>query len=391
MIFSLAMDPVVNVTSGDLECVSEDGENNSEAVSKFKSSATFQIDRDHSVFETRDHSGNLNGDLNCEDFIEVISEDVFTADITTAASQYQVSAGVTTKPGVDYCVVNSDGTGDDGSGLVLESASEIGTTQGKVSAGVTGQRNVNLSCSKVSFSGAGNLLIPITINGVSLHAVRDTAAQVSVVGSRFVDNFLPTLQFWGAFTLNGIKADSPLPASQSNDVQVTLGDQIFRWKFFKADINEDCILGLDFTANFKLDIRLSENTVTVGDCVIPIQVSSHNTIHSYMVNTVSLFKNVRIKPYSGVNFSLRLHSKFRSDSDFVVFEPLNHPSVDILSVMAMKGSDLSTTIVNHSDRTVTLSGGSVLGVVSDVVNSNVATPDFRRPEFEIHTLYAHEF
>ena len=30
-------------------------------------------------------------------------------------------------------------------------------------------------------------------------------------------------------------------------------------------------------------------------------------------------------------------------------------------------------------------------MVSDVVNSNVATPDFRRPEFEIRTLYADEF
>ena len=116
----------------------------------FISSATFQTDGDHSVVETRDHSGNLNGDLNCEDFIEVISEDVFTADITTAASQYQVSAGVPTKPGVDYCVANSDGTGDDGLGLLLQSASEISTTQGKVSAAVTGEGNVNLSCSKVS-------------------------------------------------------------------------------------------------------------------------------------------------------------------------------------------------------------------------------------------------
>ena len=174
--------------------------------SKVSFSAADQTDGDHSVLETRDHFGNLNGDVNCEDFIEVISEDVFTADITTAASQYQVSAGVTTKPGVDYGVANSDGTtGDDGSGIVLQSASEIGTTQGKVSTGVTGDGNVNLSCSKVSFSAAGNLLIPITINGVSLHAVLDTAAQVSVVWSRFVDNFLPSLQFFGAFTLNGIK------------------------------------------------------------------------------------------------------------------------------------------------------------------------------------------
>ena len=63
------MDSVVNVTSGELDCVSKDGENNSDAVSKFISSATFQTDGDHSVVETRDHFGKLNGDLNCEDFI----------------------------------------------------------------------------------------------------------------------------------------------------------------------------------------------------------------------------------------------------------------------------------------------------------------------------------
>ena len=126
--FSLTMDSMVNVTSGDLECVSQNGENNSNAVSQLTSSATFQTDGDHSVLETRDHFGNLKGDVNCEDFIEVISEDVFTADITSAASQYQVSAGVTTKSGVDYGVANSDGTGDDVSGLVLQSASAIGTT-----------------------------------------------------------------------------------------------------------------------------------------------------------------------------------------------------------------------------------------------------------------------
>ena len=66
-------------------------------------------------------------------------------------------------------------------------------------------------------------------------------------------------------------------------------------------------------------------------------------------------------------------------------------SVDTLLAMAMKGGDLPITIVYHSDRTVTLSGGSVLGVVSDVVNSNFATPDCRWHEFEVCTLYADEF
>ena len=99
-----------------------------------------------------DHSGKLNCDLNCEDFIEVIAEDVFTAHITTAASHYQLSAGVTTKLGDGHCVANSDVTGDDNSGLVLQFASEIRNTQVEVSFGVTGEGNTNSSFSTVPFS-----------------------------------------------------------------------------------------------------------------------------------------------------------------------------------------------------------------------------------------------
>ena len=153
------------------------------------------------------------------------------------------------------------------------------------------------------------------------------------------------------------------------------------------DIRNNCTLGLDFIANFKLDNSLSESTVTVGNCVISIKVPSHTT-QSYLVITVFSFQNVKINPFSYVNFLLRLHSRFKSDSDIVVFEPISPPSVDILSLMAVKGGDLPIIIVNHSDRIVTLNGSSVLGVVSDVVNSNVPTPDF--PEFKIRTLYADE-
>ena len=51
---------------------------------------------------------------------------------------------------------------------------------------------------------------------------------------------------------------------------------------------------------------------------------------SYTRNTVSLFKEVKILPYSGLNFSLRLNHKYLSDAKFLLFEPVEHPSVDKL-------------------------------------------------------------
>ena len=68
-----------------------------------------------------------------------------------------------------------------------------------------------------------------------------------------------------------------------------------------------------------------------------------------------------------------------SDSDFI-FEPINHPSVDILLEMAVKDGDLLIAILNSSDWTMTLSGGSVSWVlVSDVTDGN----DWHGPDFVI--------
>ena len=253
------------------------------------------------------------------------------------------------------------------------------------------ENKLDLNCRKVSFNSASNLVVPISINGVPVKAVIDTAAQISVINTNFVEEHLPNLKFSGAYSLNGINADAPLCASMSEELEICLGNKVFKWKVLKADIADSCILGLDFIVKYKLDIRLSENTLSVGDSVIPMEVKAVRPFKSYTVNTVSLFKKIKIKPHSGINFSLRLNSKFRSDAEFVVFEPVNHPSVDILSVMSLKDEDLPITIFNNINKTVTLKRGSVLGVLADVADSNVMSPDFKRPDFEIRTLYADEF
>ena len=199
------------------------------------------------------------------------------------------------------------------------------------------ESELDLNCRKVSFNSASNLVVPISINGVPVKAVIDTAAQISVINTNFVEEHLPNLKFSGAYSLNGINADAPLCASMSEELEICLGNKVF--KFWKADIADSCILGLDFIVKYKLDIRLSENTLSVGDSVIPMEVKAVRPFKSYTVNTVSLFKKIKIKPHSGINFSLRLNSKFQSDAEFVVFEPVNHPSVDILSVMSLKDNN----------------------------------------------------
>ena len=78
----------------------------------------FPSQRSFLFVEAQDYSRKLNCvELSYDDFIEIIAEGDFNADITNAASQNQVSAGVSKKPGDDHCVVNSDSTNDGSSRL----------------------------------------------------------------------------------------------------------------------------------------------------------------------------------------------------------------------------------------------------------------------------------
>ena len=74
-----------------------------------------------------------------------------------------------------------------------------------------------------------------------------------------------------------------------------------------------------------------------------------------------------------------------------MFETVSHPHVDILSVISMPVEDLPITILTHTGHTVTLRHGFALGVLSDVAECDISSPDFQRPQFEVRTLYAHEF
>ena len=120
------------------------------------------------------------------------------------------------------------------------------------------ENELDLNCRKVSFNSASNLVVPISVNGVPVKAVIDTAAQISVINTNFVEEHLPNLKFSGAYSLNGINADAPLRASMSEEPDICLGNKVFKWKVLKADIADSCILGLDFIVKYKLDIRLSE-------------------------------------------------------------------------------------------------------------------------------------
>ena len=63
----------------------------------------------------------------------------------------------------------------------------------------SGTSGENYSCPSVSLNSTSNLLVPISVNGLSVEAVLDTAAQVTVLSADFVHAHLSLLQFSGVY------------------------------------------------------------------------------------------------------------------------------------------------------------------------------------------------
>ena len=246
---------------------------------------------------------------------------------------------------------------------------------------------------EVSFSAAGHLLVPVLINNVPIQAVIDTAAQVTVVNKKYAKKIIPCLKGGKKIILRGINSEHPVVATLCPDVDITLGKVTYKCDVVVAPISDPCILGLDFITKYQLDIRLSDNMLSVGDENIPIEISEHKPMDAFCVKTVALEQNLVIRPRMGIQFSIEVDYDSLNGSDFYVFEPVEHENLEIFSGLFETGKSLPIAILNPTNRKIVLPKGFKLGAIVDV-----ADPDYVRlvgnitlPEIEIRTLAAEEF
>ena len=172
----------------------------------------------------------------------------------------------------------------------------------------------------VTFNPAGNLVVPIKINGVPLRAVIDTAAQVSLLNKKIMDNYFPDLNLISNIKLKGIEPDRSILAEIRDDVSIELGENSYTWRLISTDIQEDCLLGLDFLAFYRMDVLLSENVLAIGNERIPMECPNND--RKFTLRHVSLNKNVTIPAQSGVKFPVKIHSKFHDGEQPLLFEAI---------------------------------------------------------------------
>ena len=166
--------------------------------------------------------------------------------------------------------------------------------------------HVKFKPENTTVNAAGHLYIPIKVNGISVNAILDTGAQVTVLNSKLAKAKIPDLKGTKKVLLKGINSDNSMQASLCEHVNISLGKNTFDWQIFLAPIDDMCILGLDFIVKFGLDIRLSDNILTVCGDEIPLTIADPK-FDSLNVKLIKLDKKVIVRPrFSSVQCVLLL-------------------------------------------------------------------------------------
>ena len=217
---------------------------------------------------------------------------------------------------------------------------------------------------EVSLNPAGHLKVPIQINGINLSAVIDSAAQVSLLNQKFVSKFLPHIKTICPIKLKGIELGRTIPAQVLDNVDLELGENTYSWQMVSTDIDDDCLLGLDFLAHYQIDILLSKGVLAFGNKRIVLNEAVQDG--SFVLKHVVLNKNVHIPANSGVTLPVRVSSKSFDEKQPLLFEAMERKNMIMASVLFNAGETVPFTALNLSDKTVTLLKGSVIGMVHDL-------------------------
>ena len=243
---------------------------------------------------------------------------------------------------------------------------------------------------KITFTAAGHIKIPITVNGIPVNAVVDTGAQCSMLNKDFVNNNLPTLKSLCKLTVKGITAET-MKADCTETLTIGIGDQFYREKVAIGPMSDDFLLGLDIILKYGIDILGSQGSIKVGSVEFPIDT----TLHEYKIfslRCVTLRHKIVVPPHTELCVPFQFSPAIQSNSEFFTFCPVEHPLIIFDSVVFRVDHNLPLIIINDNDHHVTLKSGYNLGVIIDTYESDIDSAEIvPEPILEIKRLNAELF
>ncbi|CAC5358486.1 unnamed protein product [Mytilus coruscus] len=224
----------------------------------------------------------------------------------------------------------------------------------------------------------------ISINDVTVNAVIDTAAQVTLMSEEFAKKLKLPVIFKGSLMLKGAGKDNSITARYTERVKVGKTDT--KWKIIVAKINDQVILGLDFLKHLDAGIDLTDLSITIrGETHLINEVKSENS--SFKICRITLEETLIVPPNSTVRLPVQLAEEFENE---VAIQP-NKSLNGLIMPNILTKADLRVPIVlnNLTDKTISLKKKNrVIGTAmeNEVIDENRCNYEDRASVRTVNTV-----
>ncbi len=209
-----------------------------------------------------------------------------------------------------------------------------------------------------------NLVLEATVNGYSVPALIDTAAQVSVVSEEFFRTLHPAPPLSGKVWLGGASKGNKFLASKATNMSIGLGNTQHLHDLVVAPINDPFILGIDFMKRVGLKIDLENDTIIIRGETLPA-VGPPARDQTSDIKKVALLEDITFPPFSMVRCPATLGESGKGLA-LAVITPLNNGGLTMPEVLVTAGATIPILVMNTTANPMSLSAGHVVGTASSI-------------------------
>ncbi|MES9883357.1 MAG: retropepsin-like aspartic protease, partial [Sedimenticola sp.] len=216
---------------------------------------------------------------------------------------------------------------------------------------------------------SGSMLrVPVTVQGMVIEAVIDTAAEVTLISDRLYERLPRKPATVKEVIMHTAGREMNMKGFIIGPVQIQLGNRQFEDQVYVAPIEDNMLLGLDFMQKHGVNINIPDGQLQIGRETIDMKYSHQDG--PVKVARVTVSHREVIPPNSAVTLKCEIS---RILPDYIV-EPVSGLSVVIPRTLHLGGRSPKVCIINWSERNVIMKRNQHIATATEVEQLETTPP-----------------
>ena len=214
-----------------------------------------------------------------------------------------------------------------------------------------------------------SLVVEVKVSGIPIEAVVDSGAHITVLQRGWVEQWAPHLQSDEVVNLNSAAAGGVIPATLRKEVDITLNGVSITMSIYVADINDDCILGLDWMRAARVRLDFEHGILEFRGQRIVARYKRGRAGKTPLA-AARIVSNTLLRPNS--ESMVWVSTPITSDGLWMFQECCQEEGILIPNSVHSEKMKHRVTIVNCSDHHIRRKAGNLMGTLQPVISLEVS-------------------